>query len=141
MTLRALIVIAIGCASTVAVNGTPQQKSVWSGVFTDAQAEQGAAVYKSHCVSCHGEGLSGAEQVPALRGVTFGATWESVPLADLFDRMRKTMPPGKGGVVTRPEYAAVLAYVLKMNGMPAGDDALSTDAMVLGAISYKSNKP
>ena len=132
---------AILCATAVVVNGSSGQKSVWSGVFTDAQAEQGAAVYTTHCVSCHGESLAGGEQVPALRGVTFGATWEGVPLADLFERMRKTMPPGKSGTMTRLEYASVLAYLLKMNGMPAGSALLPGDSATLASITYQSNKP
>ncbi len=136
----ALAVAAVLCAVAVA-DASTGQKSVWSGVFTDAQADQGAAVYKTHCVSCHGESLAGGEQVPALRGVTFGATWESVPLADLFERMRKTMPPGKSGTVTRPEYASILAYLLKMNGMPAGNDLLPGDSATLAAITFQSNKP
>jgi mono/diheme cytochrome c family protein len=117
------------------------QQSVWSGVYTDAQADQGASVYKTHCLSCHGDTLGGAEQVPALRGVTFGATWEGVPLSDLFERMRKTMPPGKSAVVTRQEYASVLAYLLKMNGMPAGVAALQGDPALLAPLVYRSNKP
>jgi mono/diheme cytochrome c family protein len=137
---RALAVATIVCAAAVAI-ASPDQTSVWSGVYTDAQAEQGAAVYKTHCVSCHGDSLSGGEQVPALRGVTFGATWESVPLADLFERMRKTMPPGKSGVVTRQEYANVLAYVLKMNSMPAGSAPLPSESTALASITFQSNKP
>ena len=137
---RALAVAVIVCAAAVVI-ASPRQTSVWSGVYTDAQAEQGAAVYKTHCVSCHGDSLSGGEQVPALRGVTFGATWESVPLADLFERMRKTMPPGKSGVVTRQEYANVLAYLLKMNSMPAGSAPLPSESTALAAITFQSNKP
>ena len=137
---RALAVAVIVCAADTVV-ASPRQSSVWSGVYTDAQAEQGAAVYKTHCVSCHGDSLSGGEQVPALRGVTFGATWESVPLADLFERMRKTMPPGKSGVVTRQEYANLLAYVLKMNSMPAGSAPLPSESTALASITFQSNKP
>jgi mono/diheme cytochrome c family protein len=121
--------------------GAAGQQSVWAGVYTDAQADQGASVYKTHCLSCHGDALGGGEQVPALRGVTFGATWEGVPLSDLFERMRKTMPPGKSGVVNRQEYASVLAYLLKMNGMPAGAAALPNDQAALTDMVYRSNKP
>ena len=136
-----MAVAALVCASAPFPVALFAQQTVWAGIYTDAQADQGAAVYKTHCVSCHGDSLAGVEQVPALRGVTFGATWEGVPLSDLFERMRKTMPPGKSGVVTRLEYASVLAYLLKMNGMPAGNVALPTDASTLAAIMFRSNKP
>jgi mono/diheme cytochrome c family protein len=121
--------------------GASAQPSVWAGVYTEAQADQGATLFKTHCVSCHGDTLGGGEQVPALSGVTFGATWEGVPLSDLFERMRKTMPPGKSGVVSRPEFASILAYLLKMNGMPAGDTALASDPAALASLVYRSNKP
>jgi S-disulfanyl-L-cysteine oxidoreductase SoxD len=132
---------AILYASIFARAESPPQRSVWSGVYTDAQADQGAVAYKTHCLSCHGDAMTGAEQVPALRGVTFGATWEGVPLSDLFDRMRKTMPPAKSGVVTRQEHASILAYMLRMNGMPAGNAPLASDADSLGTIMFRSHKP
>jgi mono/diheme cytochrome c family protein len=137
--LVAAVVCVSMAASSLAAKG--QQRTVWAGVFTEEQAAQGAAVYRTQCVACHGELLTGGEQVPALTGVTFGATWEGLPLADLFERMRKTMPPGKSGAVTRAEYAGVLAYVLKMNGMPAGSTPLPADASLLGAILFRSHQP
>ena len=141
MDLRPIAAAAMVCATALARVASADQQSVWSGVFTDAQADQGAAAYKTHCLSCHGDTMTGGEQVPALRGVTFGATWEGVSLSDLFERIRKTMPPGKSGVVTRQEYASILAYMLKMNGMPAGNAALASDPVTLGDIVYRSHKP
>jgi mono/diheme cytochrome c family protein len=141
MPSSALAAVVMVYATMLAGGGTRGQQSVWAGVYTDEQADRGASVYKTHCLSCHGDALSGGEQVPALRGVTFGATWEGVPLSDLFERMRKTMPPGKSGAVNRQEYASVLAYLLKMNGMPAGSTALATDQAALITIVYQSNKP
>jgi mono/diheme cytochrome c family protein len=141
MERRLVIVAAIGCATAVFTGASPGRQSVWSGVYTEAQADQGAALYKTHCVTCHGESLAGGEQVPALRGVSFGATWEGVPLSDLFERTRKTMPPGKTGVATRQEYTNILAYLLKMNGMPAGSAALASEQAALASITFQSNKP
>jgi mono/diheme cytochrome c family protein len=143
MAVRSLVSLtgaALVCVTAVSTGAALGQQSVWSGVYTDAQADQGASLYKTHCVACHGDSLTGGEQVPALRGVSFGATWESVPLSDLFERMRKTMPPGKSGVLSRQEYLNVLAYMLKMNGMPAGA-ALASDQAALAAIVFQSNKP
>ena len=141
MNLGAMAVAAVSCLTVLPGAGSSRQQSVWAGVYTDAQADQGASVYKTHCVSCHGDTLGGGEQVPALRGVTFGATWEGVPLSDLFERMRKTMPPAKTGVVNRQEYASVLAYMLKMNGMPAGSTALASDPAALAGLVYRSHQP
>ena len=141
MALRILTAAAVAWLAAASVWASPGQRSVWSGVYTEVQADQGAVLFKTHCVSCHGESLGGGEQVPALRGVSFGATWEGVPISDLFERMRKTMPPGKAGVVTRQEHASILAYLLKMNGMPAGSTALASDQPALASIMFLSNKP
>lgn len=141
MALRILTAVAVASLAAASVGASTRQQSVWSGVYTEVQADQGAALYKTHCVTCHGDSLAGGEQVPALRGVSFGATWEGVPLSDLFERMRKTMPPGKGGVVARQEYASILAYLLKMNGLPAGSAALAGEQTALASILFQSNRP
>ena len=44
-------------------------------------------------------------------------------------------------MVTRQEYASILAYMLKMNGMPAGNAALASDPATLAVIVFRSNKP
>ena len=116
-------------------------QSTWSGVFTDSQASEGAALYRSHCASCHGDGLDGGEAVPALVGVTFSTTWEGVPLFDLFERIRTTMPPGKTGAVTRSGYASIVAYLRKANGMPAGGKVLGDDKASLTRLVYQTHRP
>ena len=116
-------------------------QSTWNGVFTEVQASEGAALYRSHCASCHGDALGGGEAVPALVGVTFSATWEGVPLFDLYDRVRTTMPPGKTGVLARSGYASLVAYLLKSNGMPAGEKTLGADKASLMGLVYRTNRP
>jgi hypothetical protein len=50
----------------------------------------------------------------------------------LFDKSKKTMPPAAPASLPDDSYAAILAYVLEVNGftagaakLPAGGDALS----------------
>ena len=43
-------------------------KTVWDGVFSTAQAERGAAAYKTACSECHGNDLAGDGFAPALSG-------------------------------------------------------------------------
>jgi mono/diheme cytochrome c family protein len=130
---------ADGFSSRYLVRAVSQ--SSWSGVFTEAQAAEGAALYESACASCHGGGLGGGEAVPALVGVTFSATWEGVSIFDLFERIRTTMPPGKSGTVTRPGYASIVAYLLKSNGMPAGEKTLGADKASLAGLVYQTYRP
>src|ERR671924_41850 len=57
-------------------------RSVQDGVFSDAQAARGQALYTAQCASCHGGKLEGA-QGPPLVGAGFVANWQSQPLAEL----------------------------------------------------------
>jgi hypothetical protein len=57
------------------------------------------------------------------------------PLADLFEYIRDEMPKSEPGSLTDEEYTIVLAYLLRMNGMPAGRQTLSSDPASLRAIA------
>lgn len=131
-------VVALGLAVVVAA---APQETVWDGVYTEAQARQGGTLYAQHCASCHGDTLAGVEAAPALTGVSFNATWEGVALADLFERMRVSMPPGKPGVVTRQGYAEILAFILERAGMPAGTAPVGNDKAALTRIRFVSHRP
>ena len=45
-------------------------RTVQDGVFSDAQATRGQALYAQRCAGCHGPALEGA-QAPALKGDGF----------------------------------------------------------------------
>jgi mono/diheme cytochrome c family protein len=106
--------------------------SVWDGVYTAAEAERGKQVYVRHCARCHGEDL-GNPRSP-LSGERFAEHWESRTLADLFRRIRDTMPAGAVATVEEPEKLDTMAYVLQQNGFPEGRAPLTPDAVVLATI-------
>jgi quinoprotein glucose dehydrogenase len=116
-------------------------RSVWDGVYTDEQALRGERVSAAQCARCHGQTLTGAEAAPALVGDAFNANWEGVPLGDLFERIRVSMPQDAPGSLSRQQNADLIAYLLKMGKMPAGSAELATDTAALGQILYKSNRP
>ena len=107
--------------------------SVWEGVFTDAQAQRGQAVYSGSCGTCHGRRLNGAPDDPDMRSTPplarapFLRDWEGRSLATLFEYTRATMPESNPGSLTDEEYVDVIAYMLSVGGMPAGDDDLRPD--------------
>jgi mono/diheme cytochrome c family protein len=113
--------------------------TVWDGVYTAEQAKRGEALYKTHCVACHGDTLQGAEAAPALVGDTFNGTWEGVTLAELFDRMRTTMPQNAPGSLSRVQNAEILAFILQSGKFPAGQAPF--DAVAHGAVKYRTYKP
>jgi mono/diheme cytochrome c family protein len=108
-------------------------ETVWNGVYNAAQLKRGEALSFTNCVICHGEQLLGNE-APGLIGPDFLASWTTRTVGDLFDRVKKTMPEDHPGRLSDPETADVVAYILSLNGFPAGEKELPTDISVLNRI-------
>src|SRR5271170_7625496 len=104
VTLSALTVISFSN-----VRAQSPSRSVWDGVYTDAQAKQGQGLYNDKCSSCHGDTLMGGESAPALAGGEFTSNWNGLTLGDLFERIRTTMPQNRPGSVSRDANAQILA--------------------------------
>jgi mono/diheme cytochrome c family protein len=107
------------------------------GIYTDAQAKRGEAVYGGRCASCHGPNLEGDGQAPALADKEFASEWNDQPLSDLFERIRTTMPGDAPGTLKPAEVADVLAFLLKKGTQPAGSSELPADAAALKQLTYK----
>ncbi len=118
----------------------PGARTVWDGVFTDAQAERGAAVYKSACSECHGADLAGDGFAPALTGAEFAGNWNELSVGDLFERIRISMPPTGPATVTPAQKADIVAHVLQFNKYPAGKTELDSKTEVLKLIKIEMKK-
>ena len=101
--------------------------------YSTAQAVRGEALYREHCVKCHGARLEGAPGAP-LTGEAFRGRWEDGQhsVDDLLYVVRTQMPYDAPGSLARRDYVDVVTYILQVNGYPAGDGELSGDAAVLG---------
>jgi mono/diheme cytochrome c family protein len=110
--------------------------SVWDGVYSEAQASKGQAAYGTECVSCHGEDLLGSGPFPALTGDDFRKEWDGQTVGDLFERMRISMPATKPGSLSGEQNAAILAFILKSNGYPAGKADMKGEAKPLSGIRF-----
>ncbi len=117
------------------------EKSVWDGVYSPLQATRGATAYALRCASCHSDDLEGAGQNPGLTGAGFRKEWDGKAVADLFDRIRISMPADNPGSLTRAENADIVAFILKTNGYPAGSAELKSDADSLKVIRVVAVKP
>lgn len=114
-------------------------KSVWDGVYTEEQARRGDGVSKANCMSCHGDRLSG-DMGPALAGAEFLGGWDGETAAQLFERIRTTMPQGNEGSLTAKQTADLMAYLFQLNKFPAGATELPADQSELGAIQIQAKK-
>ena len=116
-------------------------RSVWDGVYTDAQAARGHALFDQHCASCHGDSLEGRDEAPALAGADFLSNWTGLTAGDLFERIRTTMPLNNPGGLGRPVMCDILAYMLSANKFPAGQTDLPAATEVLRLIRIDQSKP
>jgi mono/diheme cytochrome c family protein len=136
-----LVCAAAVPALAIALGARGQSRSVWEGVYTEAQAKRGEELYFERCVRCHGATfMGGTDGAGALLGPTFNGNWNGVPLDQMLDRVRTTMPLDKPMTLSRQQTADALAFVFSINKIPAGKDELPRQAEMLGLIQFKASK-
>ena len=122
--------LAAALTAILAVPATAQtsdsSKTTQSGVFDSTQASRGKDIYAGYCRNCH--------TAESHTGATFVATWKERSLVDLFGFIQERMPKNEPGSLSDREYVDVMAYLLKMNGMPAGKSELPVDSTALSKI-------
>ena len=135
-----LVVFALTCSVASARQGS--RRSVWSGVYTEAQAERGKQEYQKTCIRCHAASLDGVQDANllgdfaprfSLRGADFMERWREDTAQSLFDLIKKGMPPRNEPKappivdLSDDAYLALTAYILQGNGFPAGDSELNVN--------------
>jgi len=138
--IKALLVGAAIAFLMTALSGQ-STKSVWDGVYTDAQATRGAVAFDRECAGCHGPEGAGGSMAPALAGPTFAANYDGQSVGELFERNRTTMPVGKEGGLSAQQVADITAYMLQINRFPAGAAELPSQSLSLKVIKYVAEKP
>lgn len=125
--VEAALVVGLIAAGWLSVPaGAQSGASVADGVFTEAQASRGEATFRRVCSACHDTG--------EFSGGRFRLTWVGQSAGDLFDTIATLMPEGDPGSLTPAQYAAVVAYLLQVNGYPAGESDLPTSLSALRAM-------
>ena len=105
--------------TAVTTNNSGAPVSSLTGVYSQGQARKGEETYRRYCSGCH---------TPATHsGEAFQAAWGGRSAADLYDYLRTTMPDDNPGKLSRGQYTDIVAYLLQLNGMPAGPRSLSAD--------------
>jgi len=126
VTLAVLGAAALGLVAALAAQ--TGSRTVRDGVFSAPQAERGARVFESICTNCH--------EIAEFTGV--GAYLEEVEgesLWETFDFVSSEMPEDDPASLRLEEYAAVLAYIFSVYGLPSGDSDLAVDQESLEAIT------
>ena len=133
--------IALG-AAVIAVIAVAAQtsKTVWDGVYSDAQARRSRELYNSKCLSCHGTDLSGGEMAPPLVGIGFQSNWNGQSAGDLSERIRVSMPLGAEGTLSRQQVSDIIAAIFAAGDYPAGANELPRESDVLKTIQITPRK-
>jgi quinoprotein glucose dehydrogenase len=131
--LAAMLLFAgtVGHAVLSAQGGAAARRTVWDGVYSDAQATRGTAAFSANCSNCHTLDDTGTRP---LRGTTFVGKWTQRSVGDLIKYVSTNMPNGvNAGTLPMPTYLDLVALILRNNGFPAGaaDLAPETGAGVM----------
>ena len=108
-----------------------ERRSVFDGVYTEAQAARGQATYQQSCAQCHLDDLMGDGVSPAIAGAMFHFRWDELSVADMFLAIRDTMPQEAPASLSGQAYADISAYILKVNEYPPGTTELVSDVEAL----------
>lgn len=128
-------VLAAGACALTAMLGAQvlagqETKSVKAGVYTFEQAERGGALYKQRCASCHAPNRFTDDQL-------FLTPYAGKPMWEMYDVISDSMPEDDPGGMKPEEYAAVIAFLLRLNGFPTGQTDLPTSKEALSLILFE----
>jgi polar amino acid transport system substrate-binding protein len=117
--------------------GGAMPTDIWAGVFTNAQAKRGDALYAQHCAMCHMVDMGGKEPAPELAGDNFLSKWLGHDVGELYTRVATTMPAGNPGILKPNEYADLVALLLQANNFKGGQVEMKPDAAALKQVKIK----
>src|SRR5215469_9158869 len=134
------LVVPLFIAPTLALHS--EESNPGTIIYSEVQALKGHDLYNDHCASCHGVALEGQGSLP-LSGDTFQARWadDRHSVDDLFYIIRTLMPYGQPATLSKQEYIDIIAYILMVNGYPAGAQPLPSDPRILKRITIKTQQP
>src|ERR1700733_12949676 len=119
-----------------AQTSTPR-RSVWDGVYTEAQAARGVTPFGQSCAGCHA--LAAQGKAP-LVGDAFWKSFAQKSVGDLLEFVSANMPNGSPGSLNESTYRDIVALMLKSNGFPAGTTELQRDAVANVQIVQKDGR-
>jgi mono/diheme cytochrome c family protein len=120
-------VLFVATGSTIAMTQGAKGRTVWDGVYTDAQAERATAVFSQSCARCHS--LTADPNSRPLTGEKFWQGYTQKTVGDLLKFVSANMPNGNGGSLSASAYHDLVALILKSNGFPAGKTEIAADTI------------
>ena len=129
------LAICLILPTTVAMaqQDTAATKTPANGAYSEAQALRGKDVYHDQCSACH---------LPKDHAnADFRQKWNGETVKALYDYIRFTMPDDAPSTLSEQQYLDATAYILQLNGMPAGEVALTADSTFMKRYPIKIKAP
>ena len=121
-----LLILALATAGLGNAQTSTPRRTVWDGVYTEAQAARGQMAYGPNCAGCHA--LAAQGKAP-LAGDAFWKSFAQKTVGDLLEFVSANMPNGTPGSLAESTYADLVALILKTNGFPAGATELARNTI------------
>jgi hypothetical protein len=150
---RSLFILAVLCAAPSLLyaqtagpslwsDGIIPTRTIWSGVYTLAQAARGEKIYHQQCAECHLDFLQGdpSEGPTPLAGDHFMVNWDGLSVADLAHHIH-TQPNDDPSDMEATTAADLVAFILQYNNVPAGNTELPPDRSVQAQIRITQEPP
>jgi mono/diheme cytochrome c family protein len=118
--------LLLATASLVTAQTSTPRRTVWDGVYTEAQAARGVTAFGQSCAGCHA--LAAVGKAP-LVGDPFWKSFAQKNVGDLLVYVSANMPNGTPGSLDETTYRDIVALMLKSNGFPAGSTELRRDTV------------
>jgi mono/diheme cytochrome c family protein len=122
----ALSAASLGIAQTGTSQTSNGRRTVWDGVYTEAQAARGMMAFGQSCAGCHA--LAAQGKAP-LVGDAFWKSFAQKSVGDVLEFVSTYMPNSNPASLTEPTYRDIVALMLKSNGFPAGTAELGPDTI------------
>jgi len=134
--LASLVFTSVTASLVTAQTNTPR-RTVWDGVYTEAQAARGVTPFGQSCAGCHALAAQGKSP---LVGDAFWKSFAQKSVGDLLEFVSANMPNGSPGSLNESTYRDIVALMLKSNGFPAGTTELQRDAVASLQIVQKDGR-
>ena len=132
-----LFFLALATAGLVNAQTTTPRRTVWDGVYTEAQAARGTMAFGQSCAGCHA--LAAQGKAP-LVGDAFWKSFAQKNVGDLLEFVSTYMPNGKPGSLDETTYNEIVALILKSNGFPEGTTELGRNTITGVQIVQKDGR-
>ena len=133
--------LALGLPATSEAQAGPglkpgEYKTVWNGVYTEAQAARGKAEYEASCLRCHTVDVDIFNPDARMIGPAFLERWREYDAESLYSFIRISMPRRDPGSLSDQAYLDIVAHLFESNLFPAGEEELT---LIIESIQIEGN--